>query len=44
MDNIKLKEHIINSIRARDWERFHTPKNMAIAIGAEVGDMLECFQ
>jgi NTP pyrophosphatase (non-canonical NTP hydrolase) len=28
---------------ARDWEQFHNPKDLAIAISAEVGELLECF-
>lgn len=28
----------------RDWERFHSPKNLAMAIAAEAGELLEHFQ
>jgi NTP pyrophosphatase (non-canonical NTP hydrolase) len=28
---------------ARDWEQFHNPKDLAIAISAEAGELLECF-
>ena len=28
----------------RDWERFHTPKNLAISLAVEVGELLECVQ
>jgi len=28
----------------RDWEQFHTPKNLAIAISVEAGELLEQFQ
>lgn len=28
----------------RDWERFHTPKNLAMALAAEAGEVLELFQ
>jgi NTP pyrophosphatase (non-canonical NTP hydrolase) len=30
--------------RARDWERFHTPKNLAMALVAEAGELIEHFQ
>ena len=30
--------------RARDWEQFHTPKNLAMALSAEVGELVEIFQ
>ena len=29
---------------ARDWERFHTPKNLAMALVAEAGELVEHFQ
>ncbi|MFE5584063.1 nucleotide pyrophosphohydrolase [Kitasatospora sp. NPDC056531] len=28
----------------RDWEQFHTPKNLAMALSGEVGELLELFQ
>ena len=28
----------------RDWERFHSPKNLAMALAAESGELLEHFQ
>ena len=30
--------------RERDWEKFHTPLNLAIAISVESGELLEQFQ
>jgi NTP pyrophosphatase (non-canonical NTP hydrolase) len=30
--------------QARDWERYHTPKNLAMALAGEVGELLACFQ
>ena len=36
------------SIRAfaaeRDWDRFHSPKNLSMALAAEAGELLELFQ
>jgi dCTP diphosphatase len=29
---------------ARDWEQFHSPKNLAMALAGEVGELLEIFQ
>ena len=29
---------------ARDWEQFHTPRNLALALVGEVGELCECFQ
>jgi NTP pyrophosphatase (non-canonical NTP hydrolase) len=28
----------------RDWEQFHTPKNLAISLAVEVGELLEHVQ
>jgi dCTP diphosphatase len=28
----------------RDWEQFHTPKNLAMALAGEVGELIEIFQ
>jgi NTP pyrophosphatase (non-canonical NTP hydrolase) len=28
----------------RDWERFHSPKNLAMALGIEVAELSEHFQ
>jgi NTP pyrophosphatase (non-canonical NTP hydrolase) len=29
---------------ARDWDRFHNPKNLAMALTAEAGELLEQLQ
>ena len=29
---------------ARDWDPFHSPKNLAMALSAEAGELLEVFQ
>jgi NTP pyrophosphatase (non-canonical NTP hydrolase) len=28
----------------REWDQFHTPKNLAVAISVEAGELLERFQ
>jgi len=30
--------------RERDWEQFHTPKNLVMALAGEVGELTELFQ
>lgn len=30
--------------QARDWEQFHTPKNLAMALAGEAGELLAEFQ
>lgn len=29
---------------ARDWARFHAPKNLSMAIAIEAAELMECFQ
>ncbi|MDT8321830.1 MAG: nucleotide pyrophosphohydrolase [Xanthomonadales bacterium] len=31
-------------VAERDWDQFHTPKNLAMALAGEVGELLEHFQ
>ena len=30
--------------QARDWEQYNSPKNLAMALAAEAGELLEIFQ
>lgn len=30
--------------KARDWERFHTPKNLAMSVAIEAAELMEVFQ
>lgn len=39
-----LRDQLRDFAQARDWEQFHTPKNLAMALAAEVGELLEIFQ
>src|ERR687894_205972 len=32
------------SIKERDWEQFHSPKNLAMALSVEVAEVVEQFQ
>ena len=40
----KLKTQLKDFIRARDWEQYHAPKNLAIALNTEAAEILEIFQ
>src|SRR5690349_20930564 len=31
-------------VGARDWEKFHTPKNLIMALAGKVGELTELFQ
>lgn len=39
-----LKQRLREFARARDWEQFHAPKNLAMALIAEAGEVIEHFQ
>ena len=39
-----LAERLKQFADARDWEKFHTPKNLAIALSVEVSELAEIFQ
>jgi dCTP diphosphatase len=44
MFNPELRERLLGFRKERDWERFHTPKELSIALGLEVSELLETFQ
>ncbi|WP_018871058.1 nucleotide pyrophosphohydrolase [Thioalkalivibrio sp. ALgr3] len=31
-------------VRERDWEQFHSPKNLSMALAGEAGELIEHFQ
>lgn len=37
-------ERFLKFRKARDWEQFHTPENLAKALSIESAELLECFQ
>lgn len=39
-----LKRHIREFAHAREWERYHTPKNLAMAMIVEAAELVEQFQ
>ena len=39
-----LKAEIRAFADARDWEQFHTPKNLSMAIAGEAGELVAEFQ
>jgi NTP pyrophosphatase (non-canonical NTP hydrolase) len=44
IDNQKLA-HLLRSFAVeRDWDQFHTPKNLASSLSVEAGELLELFQ
>jgi NTP pyrophosphatase (non-canonical NTP hydrolase) len=39
-----LKQELENFSREREWEQFHSPKNLAMALGVEAAEIMEHFQ
>ena len=39
-----LAAEIKNFADARDWEQFHTPKNLSMAVAGEAGELVAEFQ
>ena len=40
----KIRNRLRNFATDRDWEQFHNPKNLTIALSVEVSELLEIFQ
>jgi NTP pyrophosphatase (non-canonical NTP hydrolase) len=39
----ELKTRVLAFVRERDWEQFHSPKNLSMALAAEAGELMEHF-
>ncbi len=39
----KVIQELIKFRNERDWEQFHNPKDLAVAINVEAGELLELF-
>jgi dCTP diphosphatase len=44
MDVERFQKSIKQFVVDREWQRYHTPKNVAIALSVEVSELLEHFQ
>jgi NTP pyrophosphatase (non-canonical NTP hydrolase) len=52
MASLKEQENLMNALRdklrkfvaERDWDQFHSPKNLAAALSVEASELLEHFQ
>lgn len=38
-----LKTAVMAFVEERDWERFHSPKNLSMALAAEAAELMEHF-
>jgi NTP pyrophosphatase (non-canonical NTP hydrolase) len=41
---ISLREQLAAFAAERDWDQFHNPKNLAMAVAGEAGELVEHFQ
>jgi len=39
-----LSQRLLQFARDRDWEQFHAPKNLAMALAVEAAEIMEHFQ
>lgn len=43
-DFTSMRDYLRQFAAARDWEQFHSPKNLAMALAVEAAELLEHFQ
>jgi NTP pyrophosphatase (non-canonical NTP hydrolase) len=39
----EIKTRVLAFAQERDWEQFHSPKNLSMALAAEAGELMEHF-
>lgn len=39
----EIKARVLAFAQERDWEQFHAPKNLSMALAAEAGELMEHF-
>lgn len=44
MDIKAIQERLARFAAERDWDQFHSPKNLAMALAGEAGELVEIFQ
>ncbi|MYE14775.1 MAG: nucleotide pyrophosphohydrolase [Gammaproteobacteria bacterium] len=44
MDIAAIRHRLREFAEERDWEQFHSPKNLAMALSVEVAELVEHFQ
>ena len=43
-DLLELRDRLRDFAAAREWDRFHSPKNLAMALSVEAAELVEHFQ
>jgi NTP pyrophosphatase (non-canonical NTP hydrolase) len=44
LDIAEIQQRLREFAEARDWQQFHSPKNLAIGLSVECGELLQVFQ
>ena len=44
MDIDKIQKRLSEFAKDRNWDQFHSPKNLSMALAAETAELLEIFQ
>ncbi len=44
MEIEKISTYLANFAKQRNWDQFHTPKNLSMALSVEVAELVEIFQ
>tara|TARA_B100000945_G_C20399869_1_gene606753 strand:- start:1609 stop:1962 length:354 start_codon:yes stop_codon:yes gene_type:complete len=44
LDLGKIKKKLREFSNKRDWDKFHTPKNLSMALSVEIAELVEIFQ
>ena len=44
MNNEEIQKRLRKFAADRDWEKFHSPKNLTMALSVEVAELVEIFQ
>ncbi|HVT73562.1 MAG TPA: nucleotide pyrophosphohydrolase [Lacunisphaera sp.] len=39
----EMRRKVLSFVHERDWEQFHSPKNLSMALAAEAGELMEHF-
>ena len=44
MDVTSIQQRLRDFARERDWEEYHSPKNLSMALSVEAAELMELFQ
>lgn len=40
----EVRQRLQSFAETRDWDKFHSPKNLSMALSVEASELVECFQ